>query len=124
MRESWVSMRACLIAVLVLLTWSCGPAETSPSADSMADIAMSDDTDSGPDSQEDVTTQDATVDTDEPSLPRGGWSTGDCAESITGTGNKAGMVAYDFIQNDQFGQPLRLYDFCHQAVLLVGAAYW
>jgi hypothetical protein len=124
MRESWVSMRACLMAVLVLLTWACGPAETSPSADSVADIAMSDDTDSGPDSQLDVTIQDATVDTDEPSIPVGGWSTGGCAEDIAGNGNKAGKVAYDFTQNDQFGQTLRLYDFCHQAVLLVGAAYW
>jgi len=117
-------MRVGFVVAFGLLTWSCATNEESPSADSVADTVMSADTDPGPDTQEDVTTQDATVDTDEPSLPRGGWSTGDCAESITGTGNKAGMVAYDFTQNDQFGQPLRLYDFCHQAVLLVGAAYW
>jgi hypothetical protein len=52
------------------------------------------------------------------------WSIGDCADSITGTGKKEGQNAYDFIQPDQYGNPLRLHDFCDRVVLVVGAAFW
>ena len=60
----------------------------------------------------------------EPEAYLGGWLKAACANEIEGTGTTAGDIAYDFEQMDQFGEPLRLYDFCDRAILLVGSAYW
>jgi hypothetical protein len=60
----------------------------------------------------------------EPEKYLGGWIKADCADEITGTGNKAGQIAHDFSQMDQYGETLRLYDFCDRHVLLVGSAWW
>ena len=54
----------------------------------------------------------------------GGWSKADCADQIQATGTKKGDIAKDFSQMDQFGETLRLYDFCDRTVLLTGAAFW
>ena len=61
---------------------------------------------------------------EEPETYLGGWVKASCADHIEGTGNKAGEIAHDFVQMDQNGEMLRLYDFCDRAVLLVGAAFW
>lgn len=56
----------------------------------------------------------------------GGGSTGgaNCADDIVFTGNNVGQITQDFTLNDQNGNPVRLYDYCDKAVLLVGAAFW
>jgi len=63
-------------------------------------------------------------DDSEPETYLGGWVKADCADQIKGSGNKAGQIAHDFVQMDQFGDMLRLYDFCDRHVLLVGSAWW
>jgi len=54
----------------------------------------------------------------------GGWAIGDCRNDITGTGTRKGDIAANFAKTDQYGDTLRLHDFCDRAVLLVGAAFW
>jgi hypothetical protein len=67
-----------------------------------------------------------TVDTEDtaPETYAGGWYKAACAENIDGTGTAAGDIAFDFTQPDQFGESLRLHDFCDRTVLLIGAAFW
>ena len=89
---------ACVVSLSFI---ACTPTDTGP----------------GPDDSED---------TDEP-IPEtyaGGWYKAACADEVEGTGTAAGDVALDFSQPDQFGESLRLYDFCDRTVLLVGAAFW
>lgn len=63
--------------------------------------------------------------TDELDKPyQGGWAIGACRDDLTGTGTTPGEVAFDFGLLDQFGDTLRLHDFCDRAVLLVAAAFW
>lgn len=54
----------------------------------------------------------------------GGWYKALCADEIQGTGTREGDIVQDFMQMDQFGEDLRLYDFCDRHVWLVGSAYW
>lgn len=57
----------------------------------------------------------------EPESPyAGGWSVGACADDIV----PGGDVIDDFTLLDQYGDMVRLYDFCHRAVLFVGGALW
>ena len=49
---------------------------------------------------------------------------GPCADDIVGTGNDEGQIAPDFQLIDQFGDVLRLYDFCEHTVLLASVAFW
>lgn len=52
------------------------------------------------------------------------WTLADCSLQSAGTGVKAGDIAFDFVQPDQFGNSLRLHDFCDRTILLVGSAFW
>ena len=54
----------------------------------------------------------------------GGWDIGDCQGDIVPTGNQPGGIAHDFTRMNQHGEALRLYDFCHTAVLLTAGAFW
>jgi peroxiredoxin len=54
----------------------------------------------------------------------GGWEIGDCQSKIVPTGSREGQVTYDFELLDQFGERVRFYDFCHQALLVVGMTAW
>lgn len=54
----------------------------------------------------------------------GGWDIGDCQDQIVPTGVGVGQVVPDFTLVDQFGDPVRLYDFCHEAVYIVAGAFW
>lgn len=54
----------------------------------------------------------------------GGWPIGACRTEITGTGTEEGDVAYDFGLLDQFGDTVRLYDFCDRTILLIFAGFW
>lgn len=50
----------------------------------------------------------------------GGWDIGDCQNEIG-----AGMdVLADISLSDQFGESVRLYDFCHKAILLTDGSFW
>lgn len=54
----------------------------------------------------------------------GGWRIDACRNDITGTGHAKGDVAEDWDLLDQFGETVRLYDFCNQIVYVVFAAFW
>ena len=54
----------------------------------------------------------------------GGWPVDACNDSISATGNEVGDIALDWTRMDQYGDDLRLHDFCDHAVLLVGSAFW
>lgn len=61
--------------------------------------------------------------TDHPYLR--GWPMDDCRfDEVEGVGNTPGQKAENFELIDQDGNPVRLYDFCAQAILLVSAADW
>ena len=54
----------------------------------------------------------------------GGWAIGDCRNDIEGTGTRPGDIVNQFELTDQYGDTVRLHDFCDREVLLVGAAFW
>lgn len=54
----------------------------------------------------------------------GGWDIGDCQDDIVPTGTGVGQVVPDLLLYDQFGDQVRLHDFCHEAVYIVGGAFW
>ncbi|TPV97064.1 MAG: hypothetical protein B7733_01570 [Myxococcales bacterium FL481] len=63
----------------------------------------------------------------------GGWEVGPCQDAIVSTVDLAGSdlplsrpgdVLLDFRLVDQFGERVRLYDFCHVPVYLEWAALW
>ncbi len=62
----------------------------------------------------------------EPELPiySGGYNVNLCSPEVQSTGYAVGQVAGDFELIDQYGENLRLSDFCGNAVLLVAAAFW
>jgi hypothetical protein len=54
----------------------------------------------------------------------GGWAIDACRFDLQGTGTQIGDVADDFRLTDQYGDKVRLHDFCDRTVLLVSAAFW
>lgn len=55
----------------------------------------------------------------------GGWSIGaSCNSTITGTGTAVGDIGTAFSLPDQFGQMVKLYDFCDRVVWVIFAAEW
>ena len=62
----------------------------------------------------------------EPELPTysGGYNVNLCSPEAQVTGYAVGQVAGDFELIDQYGENLRLSDFCGNTVLLVAAAFW
>jgi len=55
----------------------------------------------------------------------GGWAIAACRDDIESSGNnRPGDVAQQFELNDQFGDTVRLHDFCDREVVLIGAAFW
>ena len=54
----------------------------------------------------------------------GGWPIdGVCRDSTSGTGNNVGDVAQDWDLPDQFGDNVRLHDFCAKTILLVSGTF-
>ena len=53
-----------------------------------------------------------------------GWQMDACRNDLTPEGWSVGDVSNDFGLLDQFGETVRLHDFCDQAVFLVFAAFW
>ncbi len=54
----------------------------------------------------------------------GGWKIGACRDDIEATGTGEGDVSNDFELMDQFGEMVRLHDFCDNVVYVVFAAFW
>lgn len=59
-----------------------------------------------------------------PTPYQGGWDIGGCQSEVTGATDDPGGAISDFSFTDQFGETVRLYDFCHKAVLIVEGAFW
>lgn len=55
---------------------------------------------------------------------QGGWDIGDCQNDIPAPTNDPGGTIEDLTFTDQYGDVVRLYDFCHKAILLVEGAFW
>jgi hypothetical protein len=55
---------------------------------------------------------------------QGGWQMDDCRNDIVGESVAVGSIAPNFALLDQYGDTLRLHDFCGQAVMLVFGAGW
>ncbi len=47
-----------------------------------------------------------------------------CRNDIESTGYTPGDIAPDFVMPDQFGQPVRLHDFCDHTVVMTIGAFW
>ncbi len=62
----------------------------------------------------------------EPELPSyiGGYNVNPCWPSVQTTGYGVGQVSGDFSLMDQYGETLKLSDFCGNAVLIISAAFW
>lgn len=54
----------------------------------------------------------------------GGWDIGSCRSEVEGTAVEVGSIAPNFTLYDQHGDPVKLHDFCHEAVLIVIGAGW
>lgn len=54
----------------------------------------------------------------------GGWAIDSCRSEIQSTGSGIGDIAANFELTDQFGETLRLHDFCARAVVLDVSAQW
>lgn len=52
-----------------------------------------------------------------------GWQIDACRHDIEATGAEEGDVAENFALPDQFGETVRLHDFCDQVVLVMGAGF-
>ncbi|KIG19617.1 hypothetical protein DB30_00126 [Enhygromyxa salina] len=64
-----------------------------------------------------------------PSPYMGGWDIGCCQDDIVPNGWSpggiyAGTIMPDWTLQDQFGENVRLYDFCHEAIYFEYVALW
>jgi len=55
---------------------------------------------------------------------QGGWDIGDCQGEVGSATNDPGGALADLTFTDQFGDEVRLYDFCHKAIWLIEGAFW
>ena len=55
---------------------------------------------------------------------RGGWEIGACRWDVRATGNGIGQVTENFALYDQYGELVKLHDFCDRAIILVASATW
>ncbi len=62
----------------------------------------------------------------EPEIPSyiGGYNVNPCTTEVQPSGYGIGQVAGDFQLVDQYGETLRLSDFCGNTVVLIAAAFW
>jgi hypothetical protein len=50
-----------------------------------------------------------------------GWPINSCRNDLTASGTEPGDVIENYAMVDQFGETVRVHDFCNQVVMLVGA---
>lgn len=99
-----------------------GPVGTDDGGDSGGSDGPGDD---GPSEDEGDSGDDGDPVDEPPGSPyAGGWDIGTCQDQISPTGTGVGQVVPDFLLYDQFGDQVRLYDFCHEAVYIVAGAFW
>ena len=129
-------MRLIVLGGAIGLVTACSPANVDIPLDQDGDGIMSNeealigtdpmnpdsDNDGFMDGEELDLGTDPTDDGDRPYL--GGWPMDACADEIVGEGYDKGQIAPDFELIDQFGDAVRLYDFCDHTVLLASAAFW
>lgn len=80
-----------------------------------------------PDHNNDTTnTEPASEPSAETSVPSyiGGYNVNPCSTNVSPSGYGVGQTAGDFALVDQYGETLRLSDFCGNTVVLVAAAFW
>jgi len=104
-----------------LMLVGCVPKDESGQDTDGDGIEQADGNDTG-DGESDDTGED--TDTGKESHYLGGWPVDACNDSISATGNEVGDIVQDWTRMDQYGDDLRLHDFCGHAVLLVGSAFW
>lgn len=121
---------------LLSLSTACAIAELEMPTDEDGDGILSDEEaelgldPENPDSDGDGAADGAELDgntdpTDAADYPyTGGWDKGSCKDETVGTGTGVGDIMDDMTAVDQFGQEVRLHDFCHKAILLVSGAFW
>jgi len=54
----------------------------------------------------------------------GGYKIGACRHDIDPTGDGVGQITANFSLPDQYGDNVKLHDFCDDTVLLVSSAFW
>ncbi len=54
----------------------------------------------------------------------GGWAIDSCRYDVAASGNSEGQVTENFDLGDQFGDGVKLHDFCGKVVLLESSAFW
>lgn len=106
------------------------PSDTDPMASDdgngdAGDDDAGDDSPPGDDGPGDEGGTDSTGEEEPPGSPyAGGWDIGTCQDDIVPTGTEVGQVVPDFLLYDQFGDQVRLHDFCHKAVYIIAGAFW
>ncbi|WP_146659320.1 TlpA family protein disulfide reductase [Enhygromyxa salina] len=108
-----------------------GDADTDPTGDGDPSTTDNGDGDSGPgDGDGEPTTGDGDGDPCNGDSPyMGGWDIGCCQNQVAPGGWQPGQigpgtVVPDWTFNDQFGDAVRLYDFCHEAIYFEYVALW
>ena len=114
-------------------TYGSDPTKTDSDGDGLADgdevlthgtdpAAADTDGDGWDDGEEIDTYTDPDDSSDHPYT--GGWEIDSCRSSITATGSSVGDVAANFSLSDQYGDTVKLHDFCGKAVLLDLSSMW
>lgn len=126
--------RISICVALFSFALACTEDEGGPLTDEFGDEAMDDSgtddlaTDDGTDSAEGTdTTGGPTCDSTSPYM--GGWDIGCCQDEVVPTawypgGVAAGSVIPDWTFIDQYGDSVRVRDFCHEAIYFEYAAMW
>lgn len=126
------------LVLAMLVTAGCDPADVTMPFDSDKDGLLDfEETETyGTNPYQPDTDGDGTADGDELDLGLnpldandhpyiGGWGIDSwCRTDILPTGNAEGQITDNFALIDQFGEYVRLWDFCARAVLIVSSASW
>jgi hypothetical protein len=123
-----ISSSMCLAAALLLA--GCEEPEAGSSTGTGPGMDVGDESETlGGDGDESETTGGPPV-CDPPSPYMGGWDIGCCQDEIAPQngwspgGVGVGTIMPDYTFTDQFGEAVRLYDFCHDAVWFEYVALW
>ncbi len=105
--------------MLLALLLAC-PASTDDSA--VAAPPLDTDGDGYSDEEERAAGSDPFHGTDVPYA--GGWVKGACKDEVVATGTAVGAVSDDFLLESQYGDAVRLHDFCDRVVFVSFGAMW
>jgi len=108
-------MRFPLLLALALFA-ACGKDDGDTGPNDGLDPAGDEDGDGYSNGDEEAAGSDPLDAADVPYL--GGWTKDACRHDVQATGNDVGQVAEDFALQDQYGETLKLHDFCDHVVLI------